>query len=159
MLRKLQSVAAMVVMACALVRCGGDLVSSVVEGPWLADCQVTATITNPTTLAITGSCPFTSIGPMRVTTTQTIRTRASGVVDYENVTTYTALDGDELRASSVGTATPTDTGLNLAGVEKAKGGTGKYKNASGQATLAGTVKYLSATSTSGSYRFSGKLAY
>jgi hypothetical protein len=138
---------------------GSDItLSAVVERPWRGDCDVDAVFTGATTLLITGTCQLAHLGRVTLVATQTITPGASGIA-FTNTSVYTAPDGDELRTSNVGIASPTAGGLTLAGIETATGGTGRFSDAEGSATLSGAVSFTSATTTTGSYTIDGRLSY
>lgn len=137
---------------------GGLALSSVVMRPWKGECDVDAVFTSETTLLITGTCNIAHLGRTTVIAEQTIQPGESGIA-YSNTATYRAPNGDELRTTDVGIATPTADGLSLSGVETAVGGTGRFVNASGTATLEGAVRFTGPSSTTGSYELNGHLEY
>ena len=128
------------------------------ERPWSGSCDVAAEFTSETTLRITGECQIAHIGRASVLAFQTIVPGASGI-EYTNTTVYTAPNGDELHTNNVGVATPGAQGLSLDGIETAAGGTGRFENASGSATLSGSIHFTSATTTIGSYELAGRLTF
>jgi hypothetical protein len=129
-----------------------------VERPWSGSCDVAAEFIGETTLRITGECLLAHIGRASVLAYQTIVPGPSGIA-YTNTAAYTAPNGDELHTTNVGVATPTADGLLLEGIETAVGGTGRFENASGTATLAGSVRFTSASTTIGSYTLDGRLSF
>jgi hypothetical protein len=129
-----------------------------VERPWTGSCNVVAEFMSETALRITGYCQLAHIGRASVLALQTIVPGASGIA-YTNTTVYTAANGDELHTTNVGVATPSAQGLSLNGIESAAGGTGRFANASGSATLSGAVRFTSATTTIGSYSLVGRLTF
>ena len=132
--------------------------SSSVVRPWKGVCDVDAVFTSQTTLLITGTCELAHLGRTTMVAYQTIEPGASGIA-YTNTTTYTAANGDELRTTNVGVASPTASGLSLSGTETAVGGTGAFTSASGTAHLQGAVAFTGPSSTTGSYELSGLLQY
>lgn len=126
--------------------------------PWRGECDVDAVFTSETTLLITGTCNIAHLGRTTVIAHQTIQPGPSGIV-YSNTAIYRAANGDELRTTDVGVATPTATGLSLSGIETAVGGTGRFVNARGSATLEGAVRFTGPSSTTGSYELSGHIEY
>ena len=132
--------------------------SSSIARPWKGVCDVDAVFTSQTTLLITGTCQLAHLGRTTMIAYQTIDPGASGIA-YTNTTTYTAANGDELRTTNVGVATPSGPGLSLSGTETAVGGTGRFTNASGTAHLEGAVVFTGPSSTTGSYELSGMLQY
>lgn len=126
--------------------------------PWKGDCDVDAIFTSETTLLITGTCQLAHLGRTSVVANQTI-VPGPGGIQYTNTATYTSANGDVLRTVNVGVATPSASGLSLLGIETAIGGTGRFANATGTATLAGAVQFTGPASTTGSYSLSGTLIY
>ena len=137
---------------------GSSSQSLSVERPWSGSCDVAAEFTSETTLRITGECQIAHIGRASVLAFQTIVPGASGI-EYTNTTVYTAPNGDELHTTNVGVATPGAEGLSLNGTETAVGGTGRFENASGSATLSGSIHFTTATTTIGSYELAGRLTF
>ena len=132
--------------------------SAPVERPWTGDCDVGATFTGPTTLRIVGTCQLAHLGRVKVIADQTIEPGASGIT-YRNTATYTASNGDELRTTNLGVAIPNADGLTLGGIETAVGGTGRFAAATGTATLAGSVRFTSQSTTIGEYSLDGHLVF
>jgi hypothetical protein len=162
-----------VVLSLALAGCSADGVTDAsnlrgsfsnsthslsVERPWGGSCYVAAEFIGETTLRIIGECHLAHIGRASVLEYQTIVPGPSGIA-YTNTAVYTAPNGDELHTTNVGVATPTADGLSLNGIETAVGGTGRFENASGTATLAGSVRFTSASTTIGSYTLDGRLSF
>lgn len=129
-----------------------------VERPWRGKCDVAAAFISETTLRFTGPCQLAHIGRATVVAYQTIDPGPSGIA-YTNTATYTAANGEELRTTGAGIATPTSEGLELSGIETATGGTGRFENASGTAALSGAVRFTSQTTTVGAYTLEGRLIY
>ncbi len=159
-------------IAFTLAGCSGDRVtgspshslqphglsaSTTIERPWKGDCNVDAVFTSPTTLLITGTCQLAHLGRTSVVAYQTIV--PGPTIAYTNTAIYTAANGDQLRTTNVGTASPSPTGLSLSGTETAVGGTGRFEGASGTATLTGAVRFTGPVTTTGSYSLSGRLDY
>ena len=135
-----------------------SLAAAPIERPWSGECDVAATFTGPTTLRIVGTCQLAHLGRVQVVADQTIEVGATGIT-YRNTATYTAANGDELRTTNVGVATPNADGLTLQGSETAVGGTGRFAGATGTATLAGSVRFTSQTTTIGGYSLDGRLSF
>jgi hypothetical protein len=70
--------------------------------------------------------------------------------------TYTAANGDVLRAANVGTNVPNGPGVRFSAVTTFVGGTGRFANATGQARIEGTASFLTNTAT---YTVDGWIAY
>jgi hypothetical protein len=158
-------------VALTVAACSGDAIvgprslapndissSSSIARPWKGVCDVDAVFTSETTLLITGTCQLAHLGRTSVIAYQTIEPGASGIA-YTNTATYTAANGDQLRTTNVGVATPSGSGLSLSGTETAVGGTGRFTNANGTAHLEGAVAFTGPSSTTGSYELSGMLEY
>lgn len=158
-------------VALTVAACSGDAIvasrpvapndissSSSIARPWEGVCDVDAVFTSQTTLLITGTCRLAHLGRTTMIAYQTIEPGTSGIA-YTNTTTYTAANGDELRTTNIGVASPTASGLSLSGTETAIGGTGQFTNASGTAHLEGAVAFTGPSSTTGSYELSGMLEY
>lgn len=172
-MHNVQRIAALSFLALTVAACSGDSIvapvdqslalkavafSSSVARPWKGECEVDAVFTSQTTLLITGTCQLAHLGRTSVTANQTIEAGASGIT-YTNTATYTAANGDQLRTTNAGVATPTATGLLLSGTETAVGGTGRFTNARGTALLEGAVRFTGPNSTTGSYKLNGLLEY
>lgn len=132
--------------------------SKSVARPWKGDCNVDAVFTSETTLLITGRCQLAHLGRTTLVAYQTITPGPYGIA-YTNTATYTSANGDELRTTNIGVASPNATGLSLTGTETAIGGTGRFANATGTAALSGSVRFTGLASTTGSYSLSGTLNY
>lgn len=173
-MRTIRRLTSATIVALTIAGCSGDritatsdtsveslslLTSKNVDRPWKGTCNVDASFTSATTLAITGTCQLAHLGRVAVTATQTIELLQSGLIAYTNTATYRAANGDELHTTNIGIATPSASGLALAGTETAVGGTGRFEDASGTASLTGAVAFTSATTTTGSYSLDGTLTY
>jgi len=129
-----------------------------VERPWRGECDVAAQFISEFTLRISGSCQLAHIGRASVVEYQTITPGPSGIA-YTNTAVYTSADGDELNTTNIGVAIPNADGLSLSGTETAVGGTGRFANATGSATLLGAVRFTGPSTTVGSYTLEGRLTY
>lgn len=132
--------------------------STAVERPWKSDCDVVAVNLDATTLFISGTCRMAHMGRVTVAGYQTLQPDATGIL-FANTAAFTAANGDELHTTGGGIARPTATGLSLEGTATAIGGTGRFANASGNATLAGAVRFTGPTSAHGVYSLDGRLIY
>lgn len=170
----IRSLASATIVAFTVAACSGDRITATPDNsvgpfslmtsrsvgqPWKGTCDVDASFTSATTLLITGTCQLAHLGRTSVSAIQTIELLPSGLIGYTNTATYVAANGDELHTTNVGVATPSASGLALAGIETAVGGTGRFANASGTASLTGAVAFTSATTTTGSYSLDGKLTH
>ena len=164
------------VIALTLAGCSTDTITTIEEGslgsiavstsanvdrPWTGSCDVLPVFTSETTLTYTGTCQLAHLGRATVSADQTLGSPdpTTGVIAYTNIATYTAANGDQLRVLGAGTATPNATGVTLAGSETADGGTGRFADASGSATLAGAVVLAGPPPAVGFYSVTGTLNY
>lgn len=160
-------------ISTVLVGCSGDQITDVplvssspassaqlasVERPWSGECDVVAVFTSATDLLITGTCNLAHLGKTTLVASQTIDP-SSFPIAYTNTSTYTAANGDELRTTDIGTATPGPSGLILSGAVTVVGGSGRFANASGSAALDGAVAFTGPGSTVGAYDLSGRISY
>lgn len=103
-------------------------------------------------LHITGDCTLQHLGRATLDMTQTVNLITGAIA---NNSTYTAANGDVLRAPFTGVATfNPDGSVGFAGSEVYRGGTGRFSNASGSSALSGT-----ASLPTGEYTTSGSIAY
>ena len=70
--------------------------------------------------------------------------------------TFTAANGDVLRAASVGTNAPSGPGVVFRATMTFIGGTGRFANATGEAQLDGAASFVT---NSASFRLDGWIAY
>ena len=80
---------------------------------------------------------------------------AAGTQQSEEIT-LTAANGDILRASTVGTNTPNGSGVAFQAIMTLTGGTGRFANATGQATVVGSANFLTNTA---SFVVDGSIAF
>ena len=128
------------------------------DRPWSGECDVAAVFTSATELLIRGTCELAHLGRTTMFAVQTIDPTSIPIA-YTNATTYTAANGDELRTTDIGTATPNTDGLTLSGAVTVIGGTGRFVNASGDASLSGAVRFTGPASTAGKYSLTGRVTY
>jgi hypothetical protein len=99
-----------------------------------------------------GTCQFTPFGPMTVAGTQEINL-AAGTQSGER--TFTARNGDVLRAVHTGTSAPGAPGtVNFSATMTFVGGTGRFAGATGEARASGTA---TVATTSASFKLEGWL--
>jgi hypothetical protein len=70
--------------------------------------------------------------------------------------TFTAANGDVLRATSAGTNTPNGPGVAFQATMTFVGGTGRFANAIGEAYVDGTADFVTSSS---SFRLDGRITY
>ena len=165
-----------VLIAISLIGCSPDTIAANREGspgslpvaasanvnrPWSGSCNVFPVFTSQTTVTYTGTCQLAHLGRVSVSADQTIGAPdpTTGVITYTNVVVYTAANGDQLRVLGVGTGAPSAIGLTLLGAETADGGTGRFADASGSATIAGEVRFAGPPPVVGFYAVEGTLNY
>jgi len=102
-----------------------------------------------------GTCQMTHLGRAAMFAVQEIDL-ASGTQTSVEVT-FTAPNGDVLRASSSGTSVPNGPGVAFSATMTFAGGTGRFARASGSARLEGQASFVTNTAT---FTFSdGWIAY
>jgi hypothetical protein len=161
------------VFATLLAGCSGEGITSAspsqlqtatqavdVSRPFSGDCELgngVLVFTSPTTALLTadGTCQLTHLGSSTISIREMLDFVASS---YSNEATITAANGDVLRLTISGLATPSITGVTLAGTAVINGGTGRFEDATGTAAHTGvvvqTVSPLVAT-----YHLSGRVTY
>jgi hypothetical protein len=130
-----------------------------VSRPLIGRCEtvITAVPVSPTQVRHldTGTCWLTHLGRTTVFLSLIIDL-ANGTLVSE-VLTYTAANGDVLRATIVGTFTVTGpTTVVFSGSQTFTGGTGRFAQATGSAPFEGTADLATNTSF---YSFEGRIAY
>lgn len=103
---------------------------------------------------VTGTCELTHLGHVTVHFVQVVNfaTRTQHSLEL----TYTAPNGDVLRAASAGTSLPTATGVTFLATIMFLGGTGRFMTATGQARAEGAANLVAGTSW---YTLDGWLGY
>ncbi len=111
--------------------------------------------------AVSGSGYATTLGPVTFTSTDCVNLSPTGdgsLTFASNNVTLTVAGGDTLTGSYGGTATPQPAPImGIAGTVTITGGTGRYLNASGSATIEG-VEVITPPTGTGALFISGKLA-
>jgi len=92
-----------------------------------------------------GSCQISHLGRAAMYLVQDIQFATGTQVSVEF--TFTAPNGDVLRATNVGTSAPSGPGVRFQGTTTFVGGTGRFANANGEARLEGTANFLTNTAT------------
>jgi hypothetical protein len=93
---------------------------------------------------VEGTCQLTELGRTAVHFIQIVNFGTSTQQSVE--LTYTAANGDVLRAASAGTSTPSAAGVSFSSTITFLGGTGRFANATGQARANGTADLAAGTS-------------
>src|SRR5688500_8334296 len=91
----------------------------------------------------TGVCQLSHLGRTTIRSVQDIDLATGTQVSVE--LTFTAANGDVLRATNVGTSAPSGPGVRFQGNATFSGGTGRFANATGVARLEGTANFLTNT--------------
>ena len=131
-----------------------------VDHPWAGRCETEFTATGPLTLEITGVCQLAGLGRVTLVAEQELVPGPTGIA-LSNTATYTAANGDVLRTTNVGIGTPASDfpGVVLAGTETAVGGTGRFAEATGTATIVGSAILAGPAANTGEFTVSGTLRY
>lgn len=163
--------------ACSLTLagCGSDAPTAP-AGPG-APGAVRASAHAPVVHRLQGSCDATSTTPLGFTppillqlATAECRVSHLGRVEIRNLqrvnvvtgaqeseATWTTASGDEVRATSLGTAVPDGAGgLRFSGTTTIVGGTGRFEGARGEAAVEGTVSPATGV---GAFTYDGWIAY
>jgi hypothetical protein len=107
-------------------------------------------------LEITGVCQIRHLGRTTMTATQTV-----SLIDgsAQNLTTYTAANGDKLYTRWDGqVVSPPGPDIVFVGTETYLGGTGRFAGASGSSWLEGTA-YLAGPTGTGEYTAKGSITF
>ena len=137
-----------------------DLATSQSEAQsWKGRCEGDVVFTSQTTLHITGVCQMSHLGRTTFVIDQTLV--FGPVISFTGTSAYTAPNGDQLRTTHSGTATPTPDGtaVILAGTETVIGGTGRFAGATGSATLTGMSFLAGPRHNTGFYELRGSLRF
>lgn len=101
-----------------------------------------------------GICQLSHLGRTALYSLQEIDLVAGTQTSIE--LTYTAANGDILRAVNTGTNVPNGPGVRFSATTTFVGGTGRFANATGQARIEGTASFVTNTA---SYTVDGWIAY
>ena len=101
-----------------------------------------------------GECQLSHLGRASAHIVQDINIAAGTQQSVE--ITLTAANGDVLRAATVGTNAPNGSGVAFQAVMTFTGGTGRFANATGQATVVGSANFQTNTA---SFELDGTIAY
>ena len=102
----------------------------------------------------TGTCQLAHLGRTTLVLVQDINFAAGTQTSV--AVTYTAANGDILRAVNVGTSVRSGTGVTFSATVTFIGGTGRFASATGEARAVGTADFVANTSE---YTLDGWLAY
>jgi hypothetical protein len=127
--------------------------------PLVLSCETTFAFNATGAIDIQGTCHYSHLGLTTTSAVQIAIPQPDGSLNIVNTAVYTAANGDELFATFVGTGFFTATGVTFSGVETYTGGSGRFENASGASTLAGSATFTAATSGIGEFSGQGTLSY
>src|SRR5262249_16067768 len=122
--------------------------------PMGGSCNTVFAFTGVGTSEYEGTCHLLHLGLTHVVATRIIIPGSGGTLILTDVAVYTAANGDELFANFVGIGTFTaPTSVSFSGTATYVGGTGRFADASGSATLNGTAQFTSAIGGVGNYHW------
>ncbi len=128
--------------------------------PLSASCETTFAFTATGSIRIEGTCHYSHLGLTATIADQIAIPQANGTLQIVNTATYTAANGDELFATFVGVGVfESPVLLSFSGVETYTGGTGRFADATGSATLTGGAEFTSASAGVGHYSAQGTISY
>lgn len=91
----------------------------------------------------TGTCQLSHLGRTTIYSIQDISLATGTQVSVE--LTFTAANGDVLRATNVGTSAPSGQGVRFQGTTTFVGGTGRFASAAGEARIEGRANFVTST--------------
>jgi hypothetical protein len=101
-----------------------------------------------------GTCQLSHLGRAAIYSVQEINIVAGTQTSV--IYTYTAANGDVLRAVNVGANTPNGAGVSFSATTTFVGGTGRFAHATGEAHIEGSASFITNTAT---YTLDGWIAY
>ena len=123
-------------------------------------CATEFVFTGPGTVTVTGTCQYGHLGRTTCVAEQTVIPNADGTLAIENEGVCTAANGDQLYTSFSGTGVPTSPAdIVFSGIETYDGGSGRFTEASGAASLSGSAQFTSQAGGVGSFTLRGRIAY
>ena len=105
---------------------------------------------------VTGTCQLAHLGRVTYDFVHVIDFTASPITFTTTTLTFTAANGDVLRASGVGLAFPNAAGFAVSGTYTFDGGTGRFTNATGYVNFVGQALVPAFTAT---LTLDGEIAY
>ncbi len=128
--------------------------------PLQLSCVTTFAFNSTGAIDLQGTCHYSHLGLTNTTAVQIAIPQPDGSLHIVNTAVSIAANGDKLFSTFVGTGFFTSaTGVTFSGVETYTGGTGRFENASGSSTLAGTATFTAPTSGVGQFSGHGTLSY
>lgn len=123
-------------------------------------CETEFVFTGPGTATVTGGCRYGHLGRTTCVAQQTVFPNLDGTLAIDNEGVCTAANGDELYTSFSGTGVPTEEGeIVFSGIETYAGGTGRFAEATGAASLSGSARFTSPSGGVGSFTLRGRIDY
>lgn len=112
------------------------------------------------TVTVTGACRYGHLGRTTCVAEQTVIPNGDGTLAIDNTGVCTAANGDELWTSFSGTGVPTSpVDIVFSGIETYDGGTGRFAEATGAASLSGSAQFTSPSGGVGSFTLRGRIDY
>jgi len=128
--------------------------------PLDGSCQTMFAFTQTGSIDIEGACHYSHLGLTTSVAEQIIMPGPGGTLLIVNTTVYTAANGDKLFSTFTGTGVFTSaTGVSFSGTETYEGGTGRFADAVGSATLVGSAEFTSPSAGVGQYSVAGTISY
>jgi hypothetical protein len=128
--------------------------------PLDVSCQTTFAFTQTGSIDIEGTCHYSHLGLTTSVAEQFLLQGPGGTLVIVNMAKYTAANGDELHSTFVGTGVFTSaTSVSFSGTETYTGGTGRFADATGSATLVGSAEFTSPSAGVGQYSGEGTISY
>jgi hypothetical protein len=124
----------------------------------VGQCVTTFQFLDETRLQIGGTCEFKGLGRMTLSATETVTPGPNGVV-IGSTSTYTAANGDELKAAFIGFGVPDATGrVCFTGTNTFRGGTGRFRRAVREAAVEGCASFTSPSGGTGFFSVKGRIS-
>jgi hypothetical protein len=169
-----------IVLALTLAACAGDTLTAPAPGApeaALARNVATSRVT-PSSHRISGRCELTTLSTTPYPAAPVFRQIAEGKCKFSHIgratvhfvqlvnfatgtqrsleLSYTAANGDILRAASAGTSAPSAGGVSFSATITFLGGTGRFENVTGEMHANGTATLVAGTSE---YTVDGQISY
>lgn len=123
-------------------------------------CETEFVFTGESTAIVTGTCRYGHLGLTTCEADQTVTPGGDGSLRIENDGVCVAANGDKLLTHFSGYGVPTPTGgVDFVGTETYDGGTGRFVNAFGSSTLAGSAQFTGPGVGVGAFSLRGRIGY
>jgi hypothetical protein len=120
---------------------------------WTAPVRRSSLSRKPGAIDTEGTCHYSHLGLTTSAATQII------ILQTDNTLLITNRNGDKLFSTFVGTGVFTATGVSFSGTETYNGGTGRFADAAGSATLVGSAEFTSPSAGVGQFSVEGTRSY